>query len=171
MEQTNQMEQTTQTNQMEQMEQTKNNMSIQNKSNNILNNIKKIFGIASTTIIWEHVAKCYEITTRPSLILMFTETQLKYLFKIFGSYCAQISSFLWHLNWNSLYLTIKDVISPIIGSCISPFYTFVGYYNTVRQKYNGQLSIILFGSLLLVSLFSFGVYKYKKRISHKGNHE
>ena len=133
------------------------------KSNKIsIDTLLKIIGITCTAIyIWEYAAKVSQTTIKPSVALTFIETNLQSLFRVFGSYCAQISSFIWQIEWTSFIQTFKELISPISGSTTSPIYTVIGYYETVKQRYDGNLSLIVCGSLMLIALLSSMAYKYK----------
>lgn len=120
----------------------------------------KISSISSFLIFcWEHIATQYEITARPSTGLLILESNLKYIFKLLGSYFARLSSFIWYLKWSSLIVTFKNLLTPLIGSIISPFHTLTGYYETVVANYSGNLSLIISGSSLLLAAAGYVAYR------------
>jgi len=116
----------------------------------------------------EHICRLKSFIYKPSFILNIIACWLETIFSKIGYYFATISSFLIHLKFHELYISIMAVLEPIVRICLSVFWIFVGYFSEACSYLSNRYMIYI-GSLLLIFVMFYICYRiiiYKQKLKH-----
>ena len=135
-------------------------------------NINYSFAFSVTVIglfVWEHIGRLKNWSIRPSVPLQFTSDQLSNLFNWSGKQFAILSSFLTFINLDETKKTLYDLVKPILGIIVSPYYFIKGYIDKAItydfktwQIYLGSACIFFFVIALIWYLNKRGHLKNVK---------
>ena len=102
----------------------------------------------SSLIIWQHIARVYNLKYRPSYFLERGADLCIYFWTKLGELFARLSSYIHYLRLEELAISTRELIEPLWNSLTSFVYFLKGYMNFLNKVpyktslYIGSVSII-----------------------------